>query len=133
VLIATTSFAFAGGDGRGAADPFARLGVPVVQAIASSGRREQWEESLRGLGPIDAAMNVAIPEIDGLIISVPVSFKEPVADVDGSFPTLHYAPLADRVDRVVGLALRLAALRRRPNVEKRVAFILTDYNAKASR
>jgi cobaltochelatase CobN len=29
--------------------------------------------------------------------------------------------------------LRLAALRRKPNAEKRIAFLLTDYNAKASR
>ena len=133
VLITTTSFAFAGGQQRAAADPFTRLGVPVVQAIASSGRLDQWAESLRGLAPIDAAMNVAIPELDGRIIAVPVSFKEPLHDADGAVPTLHYAPVEDRVERVVGLALRLAALRRKTNAEKRIAFILTDYNAKASR
>jgi cobaltochelatase CobN len=132
VLIATTSFAFGAGSADAAADPFSRLGVPVVQAIASSGRREQWAESLRGLGPVDAAMNVAIPELDGRIISVPVSFKEAV-EGDGGFPSLRYAADEDRIQRVVGLALRLAALRRKTNDEKRIAFVLTDYNAKASR
>ena len=133
VLITTTSFAYGGGDARSGPDPFSQLGVPVVQAIASSGRREQWAESLRGLGPVDTAMNVAIPELDGRIISVPVSFKGPVVDAESGFLTLHYAPEEDRIERVVGLALRLAVLRRKPNHEKRIAFILTDYNAKASR
>jgi cobaltochelatase CobN len=117
-------------------DPFAVLGVPVVQAIAASGRREQWADSQRGLTPTDVAMNVAIPELDGRIISVPVSFKgdaAPAATPNGSTPATGYVPEADRVDRVVGLTLRLAALRRKPNREKRVAFLLTDYNAKASR
>jgi cobaltochelatase CobN len=92
-------------------------------------------------------MNVAIPELDGRIISVPVSFKTSsefrVSRSAGAAPTdvergtwnaeQLYVPEADRVDRVVGLALRLADLRRKANAEKRVAFLLTDYNAKASR
>jgi cobaltochelatase CobN len=156
-LITTTSFAATPGaegaasigapaawDGR---DPFARLGVPVIQAMTSTSRREPWATSLRGLGPIDTAMNVAIPELDGRIIGVPVSFKEPVSgpsslpqgEGDNGSPggpqlaAMAYAPEPDRVDRTVGLALRLAALRATPNAKKRVAFLLTDYNAKASR
>src|SRR5206468_9112749 len=43
------------------------------------------------------------------------------------------APQPDRIDRVIGQALRLAALRRIPNRDKRVAAVLTNYNAKASR
>jgi cobaltochelatase CobN len=39
----------------------------------------------------------------------------------------------DRVERVVRLALRQAALRRKPNAEKRIAFVLTNSTAKASR
>ena len=39
---------------------------------------------------------------------------------------VRYVPVPDRVERVVGLALRLAALRRKPNAEKRIAFVLTN-------
>jgi len=105
------------------------LDVPVLQAITAASSRTAWEVSGRGLGPLDTAMNVAIPEFDGRIITVPISFKE----VGGDAMPVRYAPVPDRVERVVGLALRQAALRRTPNAEKRVAFALTNSTAKASR
>ena len=144
-LITTTSFAATAG-AEGAAsigapavqerpDPFATLGVPVIQAMTSTSRREPWATSLRGLGPIDTAMNVAIPELDGRIIGVPVSFKEPISvpAAGSQLAAMAYAPELDRIQRIVGLALRLTALRAKPKAEKRIAFLLTDYSAKASR
>src|SRR5439155_21582032 len=53
-----------------------RLDVPVLQAIVSTSTSEQWAESASGLSPIDTAMNVAMPEFDGRIIGVPISFKQ---------------------------------------------------------
>src|SRR5208282_2150416 len=47
--------------------------------------------------------------------------------------TVHYEPVADRVARVAGLALRFAELRRKPNAAKRVAFVLTNSPGKAAR
>src|SRR5207244_16720 len=42
----------------------------------------------RGLGPLDTAMNVAIPEFDGRVITVPISFKEEAASGSmGATPT----------------------------------------------
>lgn len=58
------------------ADYLDNLNVPVIQAIAGAGPQRQWLESDLGLGPIDTAMSVALPEFDGRLISVPVSFKE---------------------------------------------------------
>jgi len=106
-----------------------RLGVPVIQAIATSSSREQWQRSGRGLGPLDTAMNVAIPEFDGRIIGVPISFKEPLPSSDA----VYYTPDPERIRRVVGLARRLIALRHTPNADKRIAFMLTNSSAKAAR
>ena len=61
---------------RSGGDSLERLGIPVIQAIASGMPRGAWEGSRRGLNALDTAVNVAIPEFDGRIISVPVSFKE---------------------------------------------------------
>src|SRR5208282_3806482 len=47
--------------------------------------------------------------------------------------TVHYEPVADRVARVAGLALRFAELRRKPNAAKRVAFVLTNSPGKAAK
>jgi cobaltochelatase CobN len=138
VLISTMSFALGSGGDNGSAI-LRRLDVPVLQAITASSSGEQWASSLRGLGPLDTAMNVAIPELDGRIIGVPISFKEAVQDTAAAGNSainpsvVRYVAQPDRVDRVVGQALRLAALRRKPNDEKRIAFVLTNYTSKASR
>ncbi len=61
-------------------DYLQKLNVAVIQAIVSTGAEEQWLESPLGLGPIDTAMSVALPEFDGRIISAPISFKETTDD-----------------------------------------------------
>ncbi|MBV9596612.1 MAG: cobaltochelatase subunit CobN, partial [Chloroflexi bacterium] len=104
------------------------------QAVAVGGPHAQWDASQRGLTPLETAMNVALPEFDGRIIGVPISFKETLpagGRLDG--PVVRYVPRSDRVGRTVGQALRLAALRRKANSDKRVVMILTNYNARASR
>jgi cobaltochelatase CobN len=126
-LIATLSFA-------GAAEAFEALDVPVLQAVASLGPSGRWRGSLQGLGPLDVAMNVALPELDGRIITVPLCFKEeerrdPVLGV----PVRRYVSIPDRVAQVAALAARWARLRRTPNARKRVAFVLTNYPSKNAR
>ncbi len=59
-----------------------RLDVPVVQAVAATTSRAAWEENAVGLSPLDTAWSVALPEFDGRIVSVPLSFKEIVDDGD---------------------------------------------------
>jgi cobaltochelatase CobN len=105
-----------------------RLGVPVVQAIASGMPRGNWEVSRRGLNALDTAINVALPEFDGRIISVPISFKERNASQSGDLYVAH----KERADRVAGIAARLARLQSLPNVYKRVAFVLTNSSTKAA-
>ncbi len=145
-LLTTMSFALGGVDPSATANAsdweagsFAQLGVPILQVIAATSSRAQWQNSSRGLTPIDTAMNVALPEFDGRIITVPVSFKAATAparpaSVPGTTGTaMRYDADTERVRRIVGMALRLATLRRKPNAEKRLAIILTNSPAKAAR
>ena len=127
VIVSTLSFALGSAGDGAATPPLERLGVPIVQAITSGTPREAWEVSHRGLTPLDTAINVAIPEIDGRIVSVPISFKDRAEDAPGL-----YAPHADRIARVAGLAAAFARLRRRPRADVRVAFVLTNSSSKAS-
>ncbi|MGH9154249.1 MAG: cobaltochelatase subunit CobN [Acidimicrobiales bacterium] len=116
------------------ASPLAALDVPVVQAIAATGPAPAWEASSAGLAPVDVAMQVAIPEFDGRIVAVPFSFKETVDDADVlGAPVTAYRTRPDRVERVAGLAVRLASLRRTPVAERRVAVVLSAYPTKRSR
>jgi len=133
VIVNTISFAMGDVNPDGAtlstwsAAGLEALNVPVIQAITSGASRWSWEGAARGLNPLDTAMNVAMPEFDGRIISVPVSFKAPL---DGS-DTVHYEPVPDRVEQVARQAAKLAVLRQKPNYEKRIAFILTNSTGKA--
>ena len=87
------------GERSGGLPVFEQLGLPVVQAITSGMPREAWEVSHRGLTALDTAINVAIPEFDGRIITVPLSFKDRSEDAPGL-----YAPHASALERVAGLA-----------------------------
>ncbi|EFC84181.1 cobaltochelatase subunit CobN [Parafrankia sp. EUN1f] len=106
----------------------AALDVPILQALAVTSPRAQWEGSDDGLSPLDTATQVAIPEFDGRIITVPFSFKE--IDADG---LTHYVPDAERAARVAGLAVRHARLRHIPNAQKRIALVLSAYPTKHAR
>ena len=125
------------GDGAGEewdATALAALDVPVVQAMAATVSRETWEQSDAGLGPLDVAMTVAIPEFDGRIVTVPFSFKEVVDDGDElGAPVTAYRTVPDRVERVAGTAVRLARLRHVPVPERRVAVVLSAYPTRRSR
>lgn len=135
-LINTTSFAIGDINPRGPTLPgwsieaMADLDVPVFQAIVSSMDLPQWQSATRGLTPLDTAMNVVIPEFDGRIVTVPVSFKEKYQA--GGMEVVEYAPLADRVERLAGMVEAQVRLRRMPRERRRIAFVFTNSNTKAS-
>jgi cobaltochelatase CobN len=134
-VLVTTVLAMGVSDGDDwDASALAALDVPVLQAVAATQPAATWQESTAGLTPIDVAMSVAIPEFDGRIIGVPFSFKEVVDDGDElGAPVTAYRTVPDRVDRIAGLAVRLAALRHVPNDDKRIAVVLSAYPTKKSR
>ncbi|MFF2806068.1 cobaltochelatase subunit CobN [Streptomyces sp. NPDC058000] len=121
--------ASAGGDDESwDAGALAGLDVPILQALCLTGSRAAWEESDEGLSPLDAASQIAVPEFDGRLITVPFSFKE--IDEDG-LPV--YVADAERAARVAGIAVRHARLRHIPAAEKRLALVLSAYPTKHSR
>ncbi|MYT21863.1 cobaltochelatase subunit CobN, partial [Streptomyces sp. SID7760] len=109
--------ASAGGDDESwDAGALAGLGVPILQALCLTGSRSAWEENDEGLSPLDAATQVAVPEFDGRLITVPFSFKE--LDEDG-LPA--YVADPERAARVAGIAVRHARLRHIERRDKKVA------------
>ena len=106
----------------------AALDIPVVQALCLTSPRVQWAGANAGLSPLDAATQVAIPEFDGRIISVPFSFKE-----TGDDGLSRYVPDPERAARVAGTAVALARLRHIPPAQRRIAVVLSAYPTKHSR
>ncbi|MCK2243787.1 MULTISPECIES: cobaltochelatase subunit CobN [unclassified Crossiella] len=106
----------------------AALDVPILQGLCLTSSRESWAANDDGLSPLDTATQVAIPEFDGRIITVPFSFKE--IDPDGL--TVYVAD-PERAARVAGIAVKHAQLRHIPAADRRIALMLSAYPTKHSR
>jgi cobaltochelatase CobN len=105
-----------------------KLNVPVLQVIFSSTTEEKWKSSDRGLTPRDVAMNVALPEVDGRIITRAVSFKS-VQTWNQALETdvVVYQPKRDRIDFVADFVYNCTHLRNTPPSERKIALILANY------
>jgi cobaltochelatase CobN len=112
----------------------AHLGVPVIQGVVSTSTREDWERAPGGLSPLDAAWQVALPELDGRIVGNAFSFKEPVDEGEMIGSQLKaYRTVPDRVERLAELVVAHASLSRVPPEQKKVAIVLSAYPTKRAR
>ncbi len=105
-----------------------RLGVPVIKAILTYNTQEEWRGSFQGLSPMDVSMSIAMPEFDGMLITVPVASRERT-DIDpltGARVT-RFEPIEERVRKLASLSLNWARLRHIPNRDKKVAIIFHNY------
>ena len=129
-----TATAFAAGAEPGAETLFDRAGVPVMQVIVATTRREAWEKSQRGLAPADLAMHVVMPELDGRILAGALSFKgESDLDPELGFRAFANRPEADRVEQVAARIEGMAKLQTTPREKRRVAILMPDYPGAAGR
>jgi len=123
-LLSLTGFSLVGGpaynDAGAAEEMLARLDVPYIAAQAVEFQSlERWQESDRGLTPIEATMMVAIPEIDGATGPQVYGGRRSV-ERDMQPQPERVATLADRVDRLV-------QLRYRPRAERHIAIGLFSF------
>jgi cobaltochelatase CobN len=135
VLLNTTSFSLASLDTDTPQVGFwATLNLPVFQVILSGAGKEFWESGWQGLTPRDMAMNVALPEVDGRIITRAISFKA-VQTQNSALQTdvLVYEPVTDRVEFVAELALNWSKLRETAVCDRKVALILANYPTRDGR
>ena len=106
----------------------AALDIPILQGLCLTSSRAQWQHNDDGMSPLDVATQVAVPEFDGRIITVPFSFKE--IDDEG---LISYVADPERCARVAGLAVRHARLRVIAAADKRVAVVFSAYPTKHAR
>jgi cobaltochelatase CobN len=124
-ILNATGFSLGAG---GAEDALTGADCPILQIVFAGSDEESWRTGSRGLGPRDLAMNVALPEIDGRILSRAVSFKAPLGhDAETEVDLVGYRPVADRIAFVADLARNWARLRTRPPAERRIAIVLANY------
>lgn len=135
VILNLTSFAVSdpsGGDdampGLRSAGPFGAVDAPVFQLVLSASLVDDWTQSGAGLTARDLAMNVALPELDGRILTRAIGFKRaPQRHALTHAMTTAYDAVPDRAEFAVQLAAAWSRLRKTPASEKRVALIMANY------
>jgi cobaltochelatase CobN len=125
IIVTLTAFA--------AADPGEETvldapGVPVLQAIVATTKREAWAEGVRGLTSADLAMHVVLPELDGRVLAGALSFKtaQETPAVPG-FTALANRPEPDRIEAVAERVAALVRLQRTPREKRRVTVLMPEY------
>ncbi len=107
---------------------------PIFQVVLSASNESAWESGLNGLSGRDIAMNVALPEVDGRILSRAISFKgEAFFDDATQCPIATYKARGDRVEFVADLAANWARLRNTTPKDRKTALILANYPNKDGR
>ncbi|MFN3661461.1 cobaltochelatase subunit CobN [Yoonia sp.] len=115
-------------------NPLLANNAPIFQVILSGSSEASWADGLHGLTARDIAMNVALPEVDGRILSRAISFKgEAFFDDATECPIATYQARGDRVDFVTQLTANWARLRQTSAKDKNVALILANYPNKDGR
>jgi magnesium chelatase subunit H len=124
VVISLTGFALVGGPARQdhpkAIESLKRLNRPYMVALPLVFQTtEEWEESDLGLHPIQVALQIAIPELDGAIEPIILSGR------DGA--TGRAIALQDRIESIAQRAMKWANLRKKPKLEKKLAITVFSF------
>ncbi|WP_341760236.1 cobaltochelatase subunit CobN [Candidatus Endowatersipora endosymbiont of Watersipora subatra] len=109
-------------------------GAIILQAVLSGSSQNVWEGSNQGLSPRDLAMNVAMPELDGRVLSRAIAFKNSdhyALSVQANI--VRHVPLQNRVDFVADLAKNWCLLAQSTPHERRFSLILANYPNKDGR
>ncbi|MGB3406468.1 MAG: cobaltochelatase subunit CobN, partial [Jannaschia sp.] len=126
-ILNLTSFAVGDPATNPLARPFANH-APVFQAVLSSRTEAGWRDGLTGLNARDIAMNVALPELDGRILTRAIGFKgEAFFDEATQCPIATWKADGDRIAFVADLLANHCTLRRTSPPDRKVALILANY------
>ena len=101
----------------------------MLQAVLAGGSRASWQHSARALSARDLAMNVALPEVDGRVLTRAVAFKHrPTGSTKPSSANIvSHEPEPDRVVFVADSPPTGRGWRERRAGERRVALVLANY------
>ena len=128
IILNATGFAVSTPGAERTETPFDAAGCPVLQTVFAATTERVWGESNTGLIARDIAMNVALPEVDGRVLSCAVAFKSEARFDDATqTAVVKHLPSENRIAFVADLAAAWAKLRHTPVPDRRIALVLTNY------
>ena len=124
LLVNATGFALVGGPAESkpveARAALAKLDVGYLNLVPLAFQRiEEWRADDTGLAPIQSALSVAVPELDGA--SDPIIYGGPTSGGDS------FAPLPAEIEQAAERIARRVTLRRKANAEKRLAIVIFNF------
>ena len=128
-VVSLTGFSLVGGpaynDATAAQDTLSTLDVPYfcLQTLEFQTTGE-WMADPRGLNPLQATLQVAIPELDGAI--GPTVFAGKSSGAKG-VEQAESLPIADRVEMIANRIGKVVKMRRTPRAERKVAVVLFNF------
>lgn len=124
VLVSLTGFALVGGPARQdhpkAIATLKKLNRPYLCSLPLVFQTtEEWQDSDLGLHPVQVALQVSLPELDGAI--------EPAIFAGRDGLTGRSIPLRDRIELITQRAMKWAELRRKSVAEKKLAITIFSF------
>ncbi len=124
LLVNATGFSLVGGPAETkAAEAVAvlkKLDIPCFNLIPLSFQPiEQWRESMLGLTPMQTALSVAVPELDGTI--------EPQVYAGTETGSEQTVPLVQEIEIISRRVRRLLNLQQSPLADKKIAVVLFNF------
>ncbi|MCA1904230.1 MAG: magnesium chelatase subunit H, partial [Cyanobacteria bacterium KgW148] len=123
-ILSLTGFALVGGPARQdhpkAVQTLQKINCPymvVLPLVFQS--TEEWQQSELGLHPVQVALQVAIPELDGAVDPIVLSGRDGL--------TGRAIALSDRMELIAKRAMKWANLKRKPRAEKKVAITVFSF------
>ena len=96
--------------------------VPVLQAYTLMTDYNEWKNNIEGMNAMEISISVSMPELDGIIHSLPIANQKILDNGDYS-----YIPIAERIHQTVNKARKWAVLRHKSNNQKKIAIIFHNY------
>jgi len=116
-----------GGDVESGLKIFRRINVPIMHPFFLGKRKiEDWEESVKGLSPVEIIVHVMLPELDGVVDVIPIAALQNASS--GRIENLQELRLIEhRFRKLITRSESYIALRSKNNNDKRIAYILYNY------
>jgi len=127
-FISLTGFSLVGGpaynDAKSAVTALKALNVPYIAAHPSEFQSlQQWQDSARGLAPIETTLMIALPELDGATGPIVYGGQNSM----GRKGDQDKLPIAERIERLANRTVELVNLKRGKRAERKLGIVLFNF------
>ncbi|MBB3701278.1 cobaltochelatase subunit CobN [Flammeovirga yaeyamensis] len=90
--------------------------IPVLSPLSIFQKKEDWENSQKGMSGGMLSMNVVLPELDGAV--APYAFAVEMKDESGF---LKFKGIPERIDRLADMCKNYVNIKKKPKSEQKIA------------